>query len=41
MPNKKNKEHKQEEIMGERHGSLVSVRPDVKVVDCTLRDGDL
>jgi 4-hydroxy 2-oxovalerate aldolase len=28
-------------IMGERHGSLISVRPDVKVVDCTLRDGGL
>ena len=27
--------------MGERHGSLISVRPDVKVVDCTLRDGGL
>ncbi|MBQ6695776.1 MAG: aldolase catalytic domain-containing protein [Lachnospiraceae bacterium] len=27
--------------MGERHGSLISVRPDVRVVDCTLRDGGL
>ncbi len=27
--------------MGERYGSLVSVRPDVRVVDCTLRDGGL
>lgn len=27
--------------MAERHGSLISVRPDVKVVDCTLRDGGL
>ena len=27
--------------MGERHGSLISVRPDVKVVDCTLRVGGL
>lgn len=27
--------------MSDRHGSLISVRPDVKVVDCTLRDGGL
>ena len=27
--------------MSGRHGSLISVRPDVKVVDCTLRDGGL
>lgn len=27
--------------MAERHGSLISVRKDVKVVDCTLRDGGL
>lgn len=27
--------------MGERHGSLISVRSDVRVVDCTLRDGGL
>ncbi len=27
--------------MGERHGSLISVRTDVKVVDCTMRDGGL
>ena len=25
----------------ERQGSLVSFRPDIKVVDCTLRDGGL
>ena len=27
--------------MSERQGSLISVRPDVKVIDCTLRDGGL
>lgn len=27
--------------MAERHGSLVSFRPDIRVVDCTLRDGGL
>ncbi len=27
--------------MGDRRGSLISVRPDVKVVDCTMRDGGL
>lgn len=27
--------------MAERHGSLISVRKDVKVMDCTMRDGGL
>lgn len=27
--------------MGDRVGSLISVRPDVRVIDCTLRDGGL
>ena len=27
--------------MSGRHGSLISVRPDVRVVDCTMRDGGL
>lgn len=27
--------------MAERHGSLISVRPDVRVMDCTMRDGGL
>lgn len=27
--------------MGERQGTLISFRPDIKVLDCTLRDGGL
>ena len=39
--NSRRKFYRRKQVMAENRGNLTSYRPDIKVMDCTLRDGGL
>ncbi len=39
--NFREKFYRRKQVMAENRGNLTSYRPDIKVMDCTLRDGGL